>query len=107
MPVSGVTENRGHKYRPGMCRGKKFRDRMDHMVYAVHEGTDSTTIIFSGNIVMNTITRLEGEIIALTNATDKDMIVDLEKVDFIDSMGIGLFIRLSLNQKKRGGPSGS
>jgi len=72
------------------------------MEYSVKESSDKMMIFFSGQLVLESIDKKGNEIIDLVVKSGKDTVVDLSGVDYVDSTGIGLFLKLSGIQKNRG-----
>ncbi|MCR6097795.1 STAS domain-containing protein [Salipaludibacillus agaradhaerens] len=58
----------------------------------ITEGERTHTAYLSGEVDVYTATKLKEAITPLAEQADKDLIVDLSEVNYIDSTGLGIFI---------------
>ncbi|MCR6105352.1 STAS domain-containing protein [Salipaludibacillus agaradhaerens] len=58
----------------------------------ITEGERTNTAYLSGEVDVYTATKLKEAITPLAEQADKDLIVDLSEVNYIDSTGLGIFI---------------
>lgn len=56
--------------------------------------------LFSGRIVLEECERLRGEYLPLINMGVEQVIIDLSKVDFIDSAGLGVLVGMKMTASK-------
>jgi anti-sigma B factor antagonist len=72
------------------------------MEVSINEVGSSVSIIVTGDIEMMTIKEFKEKLLNLGQSTEKDIEIDLSKVDYIDSSGVGVLISLLKIQKKKG-----
>jgi anti-sigma B factor antagonist len=71
------------------------------MEFRVKEYKKKINISLVGDILLGEIGNLRHDVVELATNNDKDIIIDFSKVDYIDSTGIGLLLRLSGIQKSK------
>ena len=72
------------------------------MKFKIKEESNIIRVDVDGPIEMETIKELKFRLLKLDQVTDKDIEINLSKVDYIDSTGITLLITLSKQQKQKG-----
>jgi len=68
----------------------------------IKESNAQVNVIVNGDIEMMTIKEFKEKLFDLGQNVDKDVELDLSNVDYIDSSGVGVLIRLMKLQKKKG-----
>ena len=66
------------------------------------EDASIVNVSVSGDIEMMTIKNFKEKLFEIGHNTDKNIEIDLSKVDYIDSSGVGVLISLLKLQKKKG-----
>lgn len=72
------------------------------MDISVNDQGNIIEVVVSGDIEMMTIKKFKEELLKLGQSADKDIELDLQNVDYIDSSGVGVLISLLKLQKKKG-----
>jgi len=72
------------------------------MEITINEQSSQILITVSGDIEMMTIKEFKEKLLNAGQNADKDIVIDLAGVDFIDSSGVGVLISLMKLQKKKG-----
>ncbi len=67
----------------------------------IKEDQKVVSVIIHGDIEMMTIKEFKEKLFTLGQNIDKDIELDLSKVDYIDSSGVGVLISLMKIQKKK------
>ncbi|HNR89734.1 MAG TPA: STAS domain-containing protein [Spirochaetota bacterium] len=68
----------------------------------INDGNTQVDIVVSGDIEMMTIKEFKEKLFEIGQNANKDVEIDLSKVDYIDSSGVGVLISLLKMQKKKG-----
>jgi anti-sigma B factor antagonist len=72
------------------------------MDFTVTEDASHLLLTINGPMELHTVKELQNKIIELNSAVNKDIIIDLSSVDYIDSTGISILIMLNRQQKQKG-----
>jgi anti-anti-sigma factor len=72
------------------------------MEITINEQSSQILITVSGDIEMMTIKEFKEKLLNAGQNADKDIVIDLADVDYIDSSGVGVLISLMKLQKKKG-----
>jgi len=72
------------------------------MEIEVIEDADIISITVNGSIEMENIRDFKKKLLEICQNTDKDAVIDLSKVNYIDSSGIAVLITLLKHQTKNG-----
>lgn len=62
--------------------------------FKVDELSDRRVISLSGKLILYNIEELRQELFRLAEVDQKDVVIDLEKLDYLDSSGIGLLVQV-------------
>jgi len=68
----------------------------------VKDAGAQVTITVNGDIEMMTIKEFKEKLLDIGQSVDKDIELDLSRVEYIDSSGVGVLISLLKLQKKKG-----
>ena len=68
----------------------------------VHAARERATVVARGELDIETVPVLDGDICALRDLGFETIVVDLRELTFIDSQGIQLFVRWSAAAARRG-----
>jgi anti-sigma B factor antagonist len=68
----------------------------------IKENENQVDIIIKGDIEMMTIKEFKEKLFNIGQNINKDVILDLYNVDYIDSSGVGVLISMMKLQKKKG-----
>lgn len=71
------------------------------MNYTISEENEKIMINVEGNFDVMGIMNFRNEVFRIDDGTGKDFFVDLKDVEYIDSSGIGLLIKISKLQKQK------
>ena len=66
------------------------------------ERDDVIAIVIEGDIEMTTMKGLKEELLTIAREKEKDLVIDFEKVLYLDSSGIGVLIAISKILKEKG-----
>ncbi len=72
------------------------------MKFEVVDDGNKITLTVDGDIESATLAEIREKVNALSISADKDIFVDMKNVDYIDSSGIGMLIKLYKEQKNKG-----
>ncbi|MFH0977350.1 MAG: STAS domain-containing protein [Spirochaetota bacterium] len=72
------------------------------MEIAINKNSDLVTIAITGDIEMMSIKDFKTQLLNIGQDEDKDIDLDLSKVNYIDSSGVGVLISLLKLQKNKG-----
>jgi anti-sigma B factor antagonist len=72
------------------------------MEISIQKDTDIVTVSIVGDIEMMSIKDLKNQLLDIGQNEDKDIGLDLSKVNYIDSSGVGVLISLLKLQKNKG-----
>ncbi len=72
------------------------------MIYAINENDKVINLYVEGELELQSINEFREKVLQLAETANKDIVVDLSKVDYIDSTGIALFITLLRRQTQKG-----
>ncbi len=75
---------------------------VDTMDYTIRQDAATMTITINGPLELHSIKEFQKKVIELNSGEQKDIIIDLAGVDYIDSTGISVLIMLSRQQKEKG-----
>lgn len=64
-----------------------------HLTVQVEKGKDESTVVLKGEIDIYTLDKIESKLIPLTKKKGHTVIVNLQGVNYMDSTGLGLFIK--------------
>lgn len=62
--------------------------------FTVEELSDKRIISLRGKLILYNVEELRSEIFRLAEADQKNLLLDLAKLDYLDSSGIGLLVQL-------------
>jgi anti-sigma B factor antagonist len=68
----------------------------------IKENENQVDIIIKGDIEMMTIKEFKEKLFNIGQNVNKDVVLDLYNVDYIDSSGVGVLISMMKLQKKKG-----
>lgn len=72
-------------------------------IYEMQNGTTCATIRFFGFIDASTVEAIRPTLLEKLADRHSDIVIDMRKVDFLDSHGVGLFVSLLKRASKGGG----
>jgi anti-sigma B factor antagonist len=75
---------------------------VNKMKFEVIDDGSKITLKVDGDIESSTLGEIRERVNALSLSADKDIVVDMKNVDYIDSSGIGMLIKLHKEQKNKG-----
>ncbi|HNW29051.1 MAG TPA: STAS domain-containing protein [Spirochaetota bacterium] len=68
----------------------------------IKEDDDRITVSVKGDIELYTHAKFKNRLFELTQTSDKNIDIDLSKVDYMDSSGLGTLVSLHKIQNKKG-----
>jgi len=63
---------------------------------------DSIVLVFNSDIEVSGMKKMKEELLTTVENNDKDIVIDLSKVNYLDSSGIGVLINISKILKGKG-----
>lgn len=76
---------------------------MPHPLYAVEVTPEYTLLRFSGNVDAYSVEKTRPEVLSSVPETAANIIIDLTKVEFLDSHGVGMLVSLLKRSHKNNG----
>ncbi|HLS20444.1 MAG TPA: STAS domain-containing protein [Bacillota bacterium] len=71
-----------------------------NLTVSVEEGIEQSTIFLTGEIDIYTVDQIKKDLLPLTEKKGHIVIVNLKKVNYMDSTGLGLFIKALKSTQK-------